>query len=92
MMQIAAECVGRVSCSSLLWLGVSAQPILEQELAMMKNVLIVLGLLGLLSGCAATASAWIPFWYGDAEEWNEMLDEIEEYDLPGDREVGAPSG
>jgi hypothetical protein len=71
---------------------VFAQPFYEQELAMMKNAFIALGLLGLLSGCAVTAGAWIPVWYGDADEWNEMLDEIEEYDLPGDREVGAPSG
>ena len=63
----------------------------EIDMIKVKSALIVLGMLGILSGCAATASAWIPFWYGDAEEWNEMLDEIEEYDLPGDREVGAPS-
>lgn len=59
---------------------------------MIRNCIILLGLVALLSGCAATAGAWVPFWYGDADEWNEMLDEIEEYDLPGDRQVGAPAG
>lgn len=50
----------------------------------MKNLFTVLGLLRLLAGLASTASAWNPFWHGCAEYWNEMLDEIEEYDLPGD--------
>ena len=47
--------------------------------------------LGILGGCAVAANTWIPFWYGEADEWNEMLDEIEEYELPGERTMGAPS-
>lgn len=44
-----------------------------------------------LAGCASAAGTWVPLWYGEAEEWNEMLEDIEEYELPGDRSVGAPS-
>lgn len=58
---------------------------------MVKKLLFALGIL-FMAGCASTASTWVPFWYGEADEWNEMLDGIEEYDLPGDRQVGAPSG
>ena len=48
-------------------------------------------ILGIFGGCASAADTWIPFWYGEADEWNEMLDDLEEYELPGERAMGAPS-
>jgi len=57
----------------------------------MIRLLAILGAVLALAGCASAAGTWVPFWYGDAEEWNEMLEDFEEYELPGDRSVGAPS-
>ena len=57
---------------------------------MLRLISLALGM-AVLVGCASAADTWIPFWYGEAEEWNEMLDSIEEYELPGDRSLGAPN-
>jgi|MDSZ01.1.fsa_nt_gb hypothetical protein len=57
---------------------------------MIRIVSFTLGL-AILGGCASAAGTWMPFWYGEADEWNEMLDDIEEYELPGERAMGAPS-
>ena len=57
----------------------------------MIRLLGILVLVLALAGCASAAGTWVPLWYGEAEEWNEMLEDFEEYELPGDRSVGAPS-
>ena len=54
------------------------------------RLLVILGVVLALAGCASAAGTWVPLWYGEAEEWNELLKDIEEYELPGDRSVGAP--
>ena len=44
-----------------------------------------------LSGCASTTvPATVEFLLGEPEEWNAMLDTLEEYTLPNEGERGAP--
>ena len=57
----------------------------------MSRLFAILVVAASLVGCASSAGTWGPFWYGEADEWNEMLEDFEEYELPGDRSVGAPT-